>query len=152
MRYALKQNYGYSIHIKTSYDWQRITLFTSDSRKVAAQALFSFTAKNVEFFYEKEYRFRIFIVFARKPIDTGFREVSRKNWSRQEINRKRVIQVIRVILRILLLPWIQWVMIRVIERYATNGFFSVEISWIPLITDPSVQTNRPLMAIIWILR
>ena len=38
-----------------------------------------------------------------------------QNWSRQEINRKRVVQVIRVIVRILLLPRIQWVVIQVIE-------------------------------------
>ena len=94
------------------------------------------------------------LVFARNPIVTGFHicaiTLLLRNWSRQEINRKRVIQVIRVIARILLLPWIQW--IQVIERYETNSFFSVEISWITRITDPSVQTNRPLMSIIWVLR
>ena len=84
------------------------------------------------------------LVFERNPIDTGFREVSRQNWSRQEINRKRVIQVIRVIVRILLLPWTQWVMFQVIEKYETDSFFSVEISWITRITVPSVQTNKPL--------
>ena len=31
-------------------------------------------------------------------------------------------QVIRVTARILLLPWIQWVTIQVIESYETNGF------------------------------
>ena len=50
--------------------------------------------------------------------------------------------MIRVIVRILLLPWIQRVIIQAIERYETNSFFSTEISWI---TDPSVQTNRPLI-------
>ena len=55
------------------------------------------------------------LVFARNPIDTGFWK-GWENWSRQEINRKGVIQVIRVIVRILLLPWIHWVMIQVIER------------------------------------
>ena len=62
--------------------------------------------------FDYVYRFRI---FARNSIDIGFREVFRKNWSRQEINRKRVIQVIRVTVRILLLPRMQWVMIQVIE-------------------------------------
>ena len=38
-------------------------------------------------------------------------------------NKKRVIQVIRLIVRILFLPWIQWVMIQVIERCETNFFF-----------------------------
>ena len=38
---------------------------------------------------------------------------------------KTVIQEIRGIVRILLLPWIQWVMIQVIERYEKNGFFLV---------------------------
>ena len=52
--------------------------------------------------------------------------------------------MIRVIVRILLLPWIQWVMIPVIERYKTNRFFSFKTSWITRITDPSVQANRPL--------
>ena len=33
-----------------------------------------------------------------------------------------MIQVIRVIVRILLLPWIQRVMIQAIERYETNSF------------------------------
>ena len=35
-------------------------------------------------------------------------------------------------------------MIQVIERYETNSFFLVAITWIARITDPSVQTNRPL--------
>ena len=52
-----------------------------------------------------------------------------------------MIQVIRVIVRILLLPWIQWVMIQVIEKYETNSFFSVEISWIIRIT---VQVSRQI--------
>ena len=52
----------------------------------------------------------------------------------------RVIHVIRVIVRILLLPWIQLVMIQVIESMK-DVFFSVQISWITRITDPSVQTN-----------
>ena len=64
-----------------------------------------------------------------------------------EINKKRVIQVIQLILRILFLSWIQWVMIQVIERYETNSFFSVEISWITRITDPGAQINRLLMSI-----
>ena len=76
----------------------------------------------------------------------------RQNWLKQAINRKRVIQAIREIVRILLLPWIEWIMIQVIERYETNGFFSFQISWIPCITDPSVQTNRHLMSIKWTLR
>ena len=76
----------------------------------------------------------------RIPLTLNFGKY-RQNWSRQEINRKRVIQVIRVIVRILLLPWIQWFMIQVIERYETNSFFRVEISWITCITDPSVQTK-----------
>ena len=67
-------------------------------------------------------------------------------------NKKRVIQVIRLIVRILFLPRIQWVMIQVIGRYETNSFFSVEISWITRITDPSAQINRLLMSIIWVLR
>ena len=57
-----------------------------------------------------------------------------------------MIQVIRVIVRTLLLPCIQWVMIQVTERYETNyetnSFFSVEISWITRITEQSVQTNN----------
>ena len=52
--------------------------------------------------------------------------------------------MIRVIVRILLLLWIQWVMIQVIERYETNRFFRVAITWIARITDPRFQTNRPL--------
>ena len=44
----------------------------------------------------------------------------RQSWSKQKINDKRVIQVIRVIVKILLLPWIQWM-----ERYETNGNFLV---------------------------
>ena len=48
--------------------------------------------------------------------------------------------MIRVIVRILLLPLIQWVMGQVIERYETNSFLSVEISWITRVTDPSVQS------------
>ena len=52
----------------------------------------------------------------------------------------------RVIVRILLLPWIHWVMIQVIERDETNSFFNVEISWTTRMTDPSDQTNRPLMS------
>ena len=56
--------------------------------------------------------------------------------------------MIQVIARTLFLPWIQWVMIQVIERYETNSFFSIEISWVTRITDPSVQTNWPLMSII----
>ena len=63
-----------------------------------------------------------------------------------------MIQVIREIVRILLLPWIQWVMVQVIEKYETNSFFSVEISWITRIIDSNVQTNRPLMSIILVLR
>ena len=35
---------------------------------------------------------------------------------------KRVIRVIRVIERILLLPWIQRIMIQVIHRYGENSF------------------------------
>ena len=31
-------------------------------------------------------------------------------------------------------------------------FLSVEINWITRITDPSVQPNRPLMSIIWVLK
>ena len=59
-----------------------------------------------------------------------------------------MIQMMRVIVRILLLlPWIQWVVIQVIERYEQNGFFSFRISWITRITDLSVETNRPLMSI-----
>ena len=96
--------------------------------------------------FDYVYRFRIFTGLL---LDFG---KYRQNWSREEVHRKRVIQVIWVIVRILLLPWIQWVMIQVIERYKTNSFFSVEISWITRITDPSVQTNRPLMSIIWVLR
>ena len=61
----------------------------------------------------------------------------------KRINRKKVVQVIRVFVRIPLLPWIQWVMIQVTERYETNSFFSVEISWITFFADPSVLTNRP---------
>ena len=38
-------------------------------------------------------------------------------------------------------------MIQVIERYETNSFFSVEISWITRITDPGAQINRLLMSI-----
>ena len=91
------------------------------------------------------------LVFARNPIVPGLRKY-RQNLSRQEKNRKRVIQVIRVIGRTLLLPWIQWATIQVIEKYETNSFFSIEISWITRITDPSVQTNRPLISIIWVLR
>ena len=34
-----------------------------------------------------------------------------------------MIQKIQVIVRILLLPWIQWVMIQVIERYKANSLF-----------------------------
>ena len=67
------------------------------------------------------------LLFARNPIDTGFREIGQTD---REINRKGVMQVIRVTARILLLPWIQWVTIQVIESYETNGFFSVQISWI----------------------
>ena len=63
-----------------------------------------------------------------------------------------MIQVIREIVRILLLPRIQWVMVQVIEKYETNSFFSVEISWITRIIDSNVQTNRPLMSIILVLR
>ena len=51
------------------------------------------------------------LVFARNPIVAGLRKY-RQNWSRQETNGKRVIQVIRVIVRTLLLPWIQWAMIQ----------------------------------------
>ena len=29
------------------------------------------------------------------------------------------------------------------------GFFNVQISWTTRITDPSAQTNRPLMFMIW---
>ena len=76
----------------------------------------------------------------------------KQNWSRQKIIRKRAIQVIRRIVRTLLLLWTQWIIIQVIERYERNSFFSVEISWITRITDLSVQTNRPLMSIILILR
>ena len=63
-----------------------------------------------------------------------------------------MIQVIREIVRILLLPRIQWVMVQVIEKYETNSFFSVEISWITRTIDSNVQTNRPLMSIILVLR
>ena len=63
-----------------------------------------------------------------------------------------MIQVIREIVRILLLPRIQCVMVQVIEKYETNSFFSVEISWITRIIDSNVQTNRPLMSIILVLR
>ena len=63
-----------------------------------------------------------------------------------------MIQVTREIVRILLLPRIQWVMVQVIEKYETNSFFSVEISWITRIIDSNVQTNRPLMSIILVLR
>ena len=35
-------------------------------------------------------------------------------------------------------------MIQVTQRYETNVLFSVQISWITRITDPSVQTNRRL--------
>ena len=63
-----------------------------------------------------------------------------------------MIQVIREIVRILLLPRIQWVMVQVIEKYETNSFFSVGISWITRIIDSNVQTNRPLMSIILVLR
>ena len=59
--------------------------------------------------------------------------------------------MIWVIVRILLLPWIQLAVIQVIERYETNSFLSVEISWITSITDSSDQTNKPLMSIIWVL-
>ena len=89
------------------------------------------------------------LLFARNPIDTGFREIGQTD---REINRKGVMQVIRVTTRILLLPWIQWVTIQVIESYETNGFFSVQISWITRITDPGVQTSRPLWPIIRVLR
>ena len=89
------------------------------------------------------------LLFARNPIDTGFREIGQTD---REINRKGVMQVIRVTARILLLPWIQWVTIQVIESYETNGFFSVQISWITRITDPGVQTSRPLWPIIRVLR
>ena len=68
----------------------------------------------------------------------------RQNWPRQEMNRKRVIQVIGVIARILLLLWMKCVMIQVVERYETNSSFSVEFSWIYRITDPSAQTNGVL--------
>ena len=44
-------------------------------------------------------------------------------WLKEEINGKRLIKVIRVIQRILLLPWIQWVMIHVIEWYEAMGIF-----------------------------
>ena len=64
------------------------------------------------------------LVFVHDPFVTGFHICANtlllQNWSRQEINRKWVIQMIRVIVRILLLPWIQWIMIQVIERYETN--------------------------------
>ena len=57
------------------------------------------------------------LVFARNSIVTGFHMraiiLLLQNGSRQEVNRKRVIQVIPVILRILLLPgssglWSKW--------------------------------------------
>ena len=51
------------------------------------------------------------LVFARNPIVAGLWKY-RQNWSRQETIRKWVIQVIRVIVRTLLLPWIQWAMIQ----------------------------------------
>ena len=47
----------------------------------------------------------------------------RQNWSKQEINGKRVMKVIWVIERILLLPWIQWAIIQVIGKCETNGDF-----------------------------
>ena len=52
-----------------------------------------------------------------------------------------MIQVIRIIVRILLLPWIQWVMIQVIEKYETNSVFSVEIRWINRIT---IQVSKQI--------
>ena len=39
-----------------------------------------------------------------------------------------------------------------VYNYETNSFFSVEISWITRIIDSNVQTNRPLMSIILVLR
>ena len=39
-----------------------------------------------------------------------------------------------------------------VYNYETNSYFSVEISWITRIIDSNVQTNRPLMSIILVLR
>ena len=113
--------------------------------------------EQVAYTFDYVYRFRIFVTcFCAQSIVTGFHiraiTLLLQNWSRQELNRKRVIQVIRVIVRILLLAWTQWVMVQVIESYERNSAFSVEINWITRITDPSVQTKRPLISIMWVLR
>ena len=84
------------------------------------------------------YRF-LTCIYTRIPSKLDYRKY-------REINGKRVIKVIQVIERILLFPWIQWVMIQVLERYET-GFFDFQIIWITRITNPSVQTNRTLMSL-----
>ena len=113
--------------------------------------------EQVAYTFDYVYKFCIFVTcVCAQSIVTGFHiraiTLLLQNWSRQELNRKQVIQVIRVIVRILLLAWTQWVMVQGIESYERNSAFSVEINWITRITDPSVQTKRPLISIMWVLR
>ena len=155
--YLFRKLYHWSLDLSNARNWytnkwtleiQLINLFSNWLDQPLEQVAYTF---------DYVYRFRIFVTcVCAQSIVTGFHiraiTLLLQNWSRLVLNRKRLIQLIQVIVRILLLPWIQWVMIQAIESYETNSVFSVEISWITRITDPSVQAKRSLISIMWVLR
>ena len=76
--------------------------------------------------FDYVYRFRIFVICVCTQSHWHWisGSIGKSDWDKKCIE-KTLTQVIRVIERILLLPWTQGVMIQVVERYGANSFFLV---------------------------